>query len=398
MSATAGYGHEMPLRAGGTPPAGEVSFRPSIPGQSFGQPDWWLLAITAMLVAIGLMMVFSASGVIADRIQADTYYFFKRQLLFTLIGGIALVMAAALPRHLLYHLHYPALFLSIVLLFICLTPLGVSVKGAHRWIGFGPLRLQPMEFAKIALVLYLAYFMSTKQAIIKTFSKGVLPPFIITGVICLLLLRQPDFGGAAFCALLLFFMCFVGGTRLIYLAASALIAAGGAYLLVVAEPYRLRRLLAFRDPFADAADSGYHLVNSFLAFGSGGLSGLGLGASKQKLFYLPEAHNDFIMAVMGEEAGFIGISLVFILIAAFFWRAMCIALAQSALRERLIAFGLTMIITVSSLLNLAVVMGVVPPKGVPMPFISYGGSSLLASLICVGLLLNLSRTGKAGSD
>ena len=244
-------------------------------------------------------------------------------------------------------------------------------------------------------MLYLAYFMSTKQAIIKTFSKGVLPPFVITGVICALLLKQPDFGGAAFCALLLFFMCFVGGTRFIYLGASALIACGGAYLLVVAEPYRFRRLLAFRDPFADAADTGYHLVNSFLAFGSGGLSGMGLGASKQKLFYLPEAHNDFIMAVMGEEAGFIGVSLVLILIAAFFWRAMLIALHQSGLRERFIAFGLTMIITVSSLLNLAVVMGVVPPKGVPMPFISYGGSSMLASLLCVGVLLNLSRTGKA---
>jgi len=360
-----------------------------------GQPDWWLLAIAAMLVAIGLMMVFSASGIIADRMQADTYYFFKRQLLFTLIGGIALVMAAALPRPVLYNLHYPALFVCVVLLVICLTPAGATVKGANRWIGFGPLRIQPMEFVKIALVLYLAYFMSTKQAIIKTFSKGVLPPFVITGVICALLLKQPDFGGAAFCALLLFFMCFVGGTRLIYLGASAIIAGAGAYLLVVAEPYRFRRLLAFRDPFADAADTGYHLVNSFLAFGSGGLSGLGLGASKQKLFYLPEAHNDFIMAVMGEEAGFIGISLVFILIAAFFWRAMLIALHQNALRERFIAFGLTLVITVSSLLNLAVVMGVVPPKGVPMPFISYGGSSMLASLICVGLLLNLSRTGKA---
>lgn len=360
-----------------------------------GQPDWWLLAITAVLVAVGLTMVFSASGIIADRMQADTYYFFKRQLLFSLIGGIGLLIAAALPRRALKHVHYPALFVCIALLFVCLSPFGSTVKGANRWISFGPLSLQPMEFVKIALVLYLAYFMSTKQAIIKTFSKGVLPPFVITGVICALLLKQPDFGGAAFCALLLFFMCFVGGTRFIYLGASALIACGGAYLLIVAEPYRFRRLLAFRDPFADAADSGYHLVNSFLAFGSGGLSGLGLGASKQKLFYLPEAHNDFIMAVMGEEAGFIGIALIFLLIAAFFWRSMLIALRQSGLRERFTAFGLTLVITVSSLLNLAVVMGVVPPKGVPMPFISYGGSSLLASLLCVGLLLNLSRTGKA---
>lgn len=360
-----------------------------------GRPDWWLLAIAAMLVITGLMMVFSASGILAWRNQADTYYFFKRQLLFVFIGGAALAVCMSLPRRLLYHLHYPALFASIALLAVCISPFGTAAKGAHRWIGIGPFSIQPMEFAKIALVLYLAYFMSTKQAIIKTFSKGVIPPFLLTGALCVLLLMQPDFGGAAFCAILLFFMCFVGGTRLVYLAVSALIACAGAYLLVVAEPYRFRRLLAFRDPFADASDTGYHLVQSFYAFGSGGLSGTGLGASKQKLFYLPEAHNDFIMAVLGEEAGFIGISLVFILVGAFFWRGMLIALNQQHLRARLTAFGLLMVLAISCVLNLAVVMGVVPPKGVPMPFISYGGSSLLASLICVGLLLNLSRTGKA---
>jgi cell division protein FtsW len=251
-----------------------------------------------------------------------------------------------------------------------------------------------MEFAKIALVLYLAYFMSTKQAIVKTFGKGVIPPFLITAVFCLLLLLQPDFGGAAFCALLLFFMCYVGGTRFIYLLLSAAIACAGAYLLVMDKPYRFRRLLGFLDPFADASDSGYHLVQSFYAFGSGGISGAGLGAGRQKLFYLPEAHNDFIMAVIGEEMGFIGISLVLFLLGAFFWRGMRIALSQSQLRERLISFGLLLILAISCVVNMAVVMGLVPPKGVPMPFISYGGSSLLSSLLCVGLLLNLSRSGK----
>ncbi|MDR0339000.1 MAG: putative lipid II flippase FtsW [Desulfovibrio sp.] len=359
-----------------------------------GRPDWWFLAITAVLVIIGLMMVFSASGILAERMQADTYYFFKRQLLFAVESAIVLAVAAGLPRSVLHHAHYPALLISFVLLVLCLSPLGDPAKGAHRWIGFGPLRFQPMEFAKIALVLYLAYFMSTKQGIVKSFSKGVIPPFLITGLMCALLLMQPDFGAAAFCAILLFIMCFVGGTRLIYLLASALIASGGAYLLVVAEPYRFRRLLAFRDPFADASDTGYHLVQSFYAFGSGGLWGEGLGAGRQKLFYLPEAHNDFIMAVMGEEAGFVGISLIFMLVAAFFWRGMIIALRQPDLRGRITAFGLLLVPAVSCVLNLAVVMGLVPPKGVPMPFISYGGSSLLGSLICVGLLLNLSRRAR----
>ena len=365
--------------------------------QRLGQPDWWLLAITLVLVALGLMMVFSASGIYAERAQADTYYFFKRQMLYALVGGIALVLVAGMPRPLLNSLHYPALLASLILLALCIVggPLAVRANGAHRWLALGPFRLQPMEFAKIALVLYLAYFMSAKQTIIKTFSKGVIPPFVITGVMCLLLLKQPDFGGAALMTLLLFFMCFVGGTRQIYLIASAAIACGGAWLLMVAEPYRFKRFVAFLDPFSVPSSEGYHLVQSFFAFGSGGITGLGLGASRQKLFYLPESHTDFIMAVMGEEAGFIGMSLFFILIGCFFWRGMLIALKQQHLRERLTAFGLLMILSLSCLLNLAVVMGVVPPKGVPMPFVSYGGSSIVASLLCVGLLLNISRSGKA---
>ena len=365
--------------------------------QRLGQPDWWLLAITVVLVTLGLMMVFSASGIYAERAQADTYYFFKRQLFFALVGGVCLTIVAGMPRVMLNNLHYPALLAALALLVLCIAggPFSVRANGANRWLGLGPIRLQPMEFAKIALVLYLAYFMSAKQAIIKTFSKGVIPPFVITGVMCLLLLKQPDFGGAALMTLLLFFMCYVGGTRQIYLLASAAIACGGAWLLMVAEPYRFRRFVAFLDPFSVANNEGYHLVQSFYAFGSGGLTGMGLGASKQKLFYLPESHTDFIMAVMGEEAGFIGMSLFFILIGSFFWRGLLIALDQQHLRERLTAFGVLLILALSCLLNLAVVMGVVPPKGVPMPFLSYGGSSMVASLLCVGLLLNLSRSGKA---
>ncbi|MDR1489303.1 MAG: putative lipid II flippase FtsW [Desulfovibrio sp.] len=359
---------------------------------SVGRPDWWLLAVTMVLAFIGLMMVFSASGISAERVQADTYYFFKRQTLFFLIGGLVLAVTAYLPRSVVFHLHYPALLLSFILLALCLSPLGAAAKGAHRWLALGPLRVQPMEFAKISLVLYLGWFMGSKQSIVRTFSKGVLPPFIITAAMGALLLLQPDFGGASFCAILLFFMCFAGGTRLIYLIGSGVIAGAGAWMLMIAEPYRLRRLLAFLDPFADASDTGYHLVQSFYAFGAGGIYGAGLGAGKQKLFYLPEAHNDFIMAVMGEEAGFIGISLIFLLLACFFWRGMLIALGQPDLRARLTAFGLLLVPSLSCMLNLAVVMGLVPPKGVPMPFISYGGSSMVASFLCVGLLLNLSRS------
>ncbi len=359
-----------------------------------GQPDWWLLAISATLVAFGLMMVFSASGILAERVRADTYYFFKRQLFFAIVGCIAMAAAAGMSRDTLYKLQYPLLVFGVFLLLLTLSPLGVGAKGAHRWINLGPFRLQPLEFVKIILVLYLAYFMSTKQAIIKSFSKGVIPPFIVTASMCFLLLLQPDFGGAAILSLLLFFMCLVGGTRLIYLIISAGLAGGGAYLLIANTPYRFRRITAFLDPFTSATNEGYQLVQSFYAIGSGGLTGVGLGASKQKLFYLPEAHNDFIMAVLAEETGLIGLSILFILMAAFFWRGALIALQQNDLRDRFTAFGILLVPALSMVLNMAVVLGMAPPKGVPMPFLSYGGSSLLSSLLCVGLLLNLSRTGK----
>ncbi|UZP67295.1 putative lipid II flippase FtsW [Desulfovibrio mangrovi] len=356
--------------------------------------DWVLLASAVCLVAFGLTMVLSASGIMAEKFHADKYYFFKRQLMFAGIGGIGMLVAASIPRKLLNQLQYPALGLAFVLTVITLTPLGTTINGSSRWISFGIFAVQPMEFARIALVLYLAYFFSAKQELVKTFSKGVIPPFAVTGLLCLLLLKQPDFGGAAVMAILLFFMCLVGGTRLIYLAASAMLAGGAGWLLIMRSGYRSRRLLAFLDPFKDAQDSGYQLVQSLFAMGSGGITGQGLGASKQKLFFLPEPHNDFIMAVVGEELGFVGVSLFFIIMGVFLWRAFRVAYRQEDLRDRLTAFGLALILMLSAVFNLAVVMGAAPPKGVAMPFMSYGGSSLVATFLCVGLLLNFSRTSE----
>ncbi|EGY26676.1 cell division protein FtsW [Desulfovibrio sp. A2] len=359
-----------------------------------GGVDWWLFAIALTLLGIGLLMVLSASGIVAERFNGDKYYFFKRQMIFACVGGAAMFTAALMPRNLLYKLQYPALFGVLALLILVLTPVGTKVNGARRWILLGPVAVQPMEFTKIALALYLAYFMSTKQALIKTFSRGVIPPFAVTGLFCGLLLLQPDFGGAAVLAMILFFMCLVGGTRFIYLALSGAAAVAGGWLLIVQSPYRFRRLTAFLDPFADAQDSGYQLVQSLFALGSGGITGVGIGASRQKLFYLPEAHNDFIIAVLGEELGFIGMSLVFVLMGLMFWRCFRIAARQEDLRDRFTAFGITLVLLLGAVLNMAVVMGVAPPKGVPMPFLSYGGSSLLTTLTCVGLLLNYSRTAR----
>ena len=221
------------------------------------------------ILAIGLVMVLSASGIVAEQVNGDKYYFFKRQLLFAAGGGVALWGAALLPREWLYKLQYPALFFSLLLLLITLSPFAPAINGAKRWIPLGPVSVQPMEFVKIALALYLAYFMSSKQELIKTFSRGVIPPFAVTGLFCFLLLLQPDFGSAVVLAGILFFMCVAGGTRFIYLFFSLALACAGAMALAIASPYRLRRLLAFLDPFQDAHNTGYQLVQSLLAIGSG---------------------------------------------------------------------------------------------------------------------------------
>lgn len=354
--------------------------------------DWWMFTIVLTLLAIGLVMVLSASGIVAEKMNGDKYYFFKRQLLFAGAGGMTLWAAALMPRHWLYKLQYPALITALVLLLITLSPLTHAINGAKRWIPLGPVSLQPMEFVKIALALYLAYFMSSKQNLIKTFSRGVIPPFAVTGLFCFLLLMQPDFGSAVVLTGILFFMCIAGGTRFIYIFFALAMAGAGALALAIASPYRMRRLTAFLDPFQDAHNTGYQLVQSLLAIGSGGFFGVGVGASKQKMFYLPEAHNDFIMAVLGEELGFLGITVVMLLFGLFFWRCYRIILGQRNLRDRFTAFGITVILGMGSVMNLAVVMGVAPPKGVPMPLLSYGGSNLVATMLCVGLLMNYSRT------
>ena len=354
--------------------------------------DWWLLATVLMLVSFGLMMVLSASGIMAEKFHGGKYHFFLRQLMFAGVGATVMLGVTYMSRRVLYALKYPALCLVVLLILLTIaTPLGVEVNGARRWLRLGPLTIQPMEYAKIALAIYLAWFFSKKQEMVKSFSVGVVPPFAVTGMLCALLLLQPDFGGAAVLAMLLFLMCMAGGTRMIYLLMSLGMAGMGGWLLIVQSTYRSRRLLAFLDPFKDPLDTGYQLVQSLYALGSGGLWGMGLGLGKQKLFFLPEAHNDFIMAVVGEELGFLGVSLVFIMVGFLLWRAFRVAMQQADMQDRLTGFAMTMILGLGAVLNMAVVLGAAPPKGVPMPFLSYGGSNLLCSFICIGILLNLSR-------
>ena len=358
--------------------------------------DWWLAAAAVALAALGVVMVLSASGVMAERMMHNKYFFFKKQGIFFAVGVIIMLVVSRVPRKMLYGPVYLSIGMVLILLVLTLVP-GFSVKagGARRWMHMGPILVQPMELAKVVLVFYLAYFYSSKQALVKSFSVGFIPPVVVTLIFAGVLLIQPDFGGAVFMGMLFFFMSLVGGTRIIYLAVAALIGSGAVALLVVSSPYRFKRLFAFLDPFQDPQGTGYQLVQSFYAFGSGQITGAGFGSGKQKLFYLPEAHNDFIMAVIGEELGFIGVSTVLIIVGLMMWRAWRVALSQPDMRDRFTAYGMALVLGIGFLLNLAVVMGCVPPKGVAMPFLSYGGSNLLVGFLCVGVLLNLSRRSTA---
>lgn len=357
----------------------------------YGPVDWWLLALFLLLLCVGLVAVLSASGPISQRTYGESYHFFHKQLQSMIAGGILVAIICWMPRAFINKTHYWGIGIVLVLLMLCLL-IGPKINGSRRWLDFHFMMLQPMEFARIALVMYLAYFMSSKQSMILEFSRGLLPPTLITIFLCALLLFQPDLGGTIIMMALLFFMCLGGGTKGWYLVCVLILAAIAAVFLIIIEPYRWARLTAYLDPFANAQGSGYQLVQSLLALGSGGILGVGLGGSIQKTVYLPEAHNDFIMAVIGEETGFVGITVIMILFALFFYRCYRVAVGQKNLRDRLSAYGLTIVIALSFLLNLAVVLGKVPPKGIAMPFISYGGSSLLSNMICAGLLLNYSRT------
>ena len=356
--------------------------------------DWWLVGSALCLMGLGLVMVFSASGVMAERQFADGDHFFLRQSGFAVLGLAVMWIAAQIPMGLIYKFVYVWLLAAFILLGLTLTPLGVQAGGASRWLDLGSFSLQPLEPAKVALVLYLGYFLSHKQDKMKTFSVGFLPPLIITGFLAGLLLMQPDFGGAVFMAMLFMIMSMVGGTRLVYLLSSGLFCLGGGVYMIANSPYRLKRWLAFLDPFQNAADAGYQVVQSLYGLGLGGLFGQGLGAGKQKLFFLPEGHTDFIVAVLGEELGFAGLSILFICLGVYMFRALTISLGQENLQERFTALGLCLVVTLGGLLNLAVVMGAVPPKGLPMPFISYGGSNLIVACLCTGLLVNIERRGR----
>ncbi len=354
--------------------------------------DKWMLLAVAALLALGVTMVLSTSYLYSQERYADGTYFFRKQLIAMLVGVVALIACSMVPSQVYRRCAYPLLAVTFILLVLVLIPgIGASRGGARRWLmlpGFG---FQPAELAKLAIVFYLAHSMAKKEELIRTFAFGVLPHLLVTGAFAGMLLLEPDFGTALILTMLLYLMLFIGGARVHHLLATALMAVPlSVYVLMTAE-YRLRRLMSFLDPSGDPAGSGYHMMQSLIAFGSGRLWGRGLGESRQKLFYLPEAHTDFIYSVIGEEMGLLGALVVLALFAVILMRGLRLTGKIEEPFDQYLAFGLTVLIGLQALIHMGVVMGLAPAKGLVLPFISYGGSAMVINLVEAGILLGLSR-------
>ena len=357
----------------------------------FAVDKWLLLAVVALL-ALGVTMVLSTSYLYSQERFADGTYFFRKQLIAISAGLVALVVCSIVPSTIYRRLSYPLLGLTLLVLVLVLIPgIGVTRGGARRWLMLPGFAFQPAEMAKLALVLYLAHSMARKADKIKTFSLGVLPHLIVGAVFLAALLLEPDFGTALILGVVLYLMLFVGGVRLPHIMATGVMALPLLVYLMLTAEYRLRRLMAFMDPWREASSSGFQVVQSLIAFGSGQLWGRGLGESRQKLFYLPEAHTDFVFSVLGEELGLLGALAVLVLFGIITVRGLRLTSRIEEPFEQYLAFGLTVLLGLQALIHMGVVMGLMPTKGLVLPFISYGGSAMVINLMEAGMLLGLSR-------
>lgn len=361
-------------------------------GTKTKSPDFVIFFSIITLLGVGIVMVFSASAVSAYVHFNDSYYFLKRQLIWAIVGLAVMIFFMQLDYHIWRKWAKPAFCLTLISLVLVLVPgIGKVVNGARRWIDFRVFALQPSEIAKLAMVLYMGETLTRQQDRITNFTKGMLPHLVTLVLVFGLILLEPDLGTALAIGGTVFLMFFASGAKISHLGSLVGLSICGIITAIFAEPYRMRRITAFMNPWDDPLDTGYHIIQSLYALGSGGLFGLGLGRSREKFLYLPEPHTDFIFAVLGEELGFIGTVTVIALFFLFAWRGYKIAISAPDTFGSVLAAGLTTMISLQAMMNIAVVTASMPVTGIPLPFISYGGSALLFTMAGVGILLNISR-------
>ncbi len=350
-----------------------------------------LLSATGSLVFLGLLMVYSSSAAVAADSYGNSAALFWRQCAGAVLGGGALLVLMRLDYHLWRHpaIVFPGIFLAVALLVAAL--LSAPHQQTHRWLRWGSLSFQPSEFAKLILVIFLAYWLEKNSKGVNHLLKTALPALLLMGVVLGLILKEPDLGTPVAIALVAAGMFYLAGLHLRYFGYLFLLSLPTFYILVLRVPYRRNRVLAFLDPYADPLGSGFQIIQSMIAVGTGGVPGLGLMNGKQKLFFLPAPYTDFIFAVTSEELGLWGAMLVLVLFGIYFWRGWLASLYAPDEFGRYLAAGLTLTIICQTLINMSVVLGLVPPKGIPLPFLSYGGTSMVLSLAATGILLNISR-------
>ena len=352
--------------------------------------DVLLLSAVLALVGLGLVMVYSASAVTAQDKLGDALYYLKRQAVAAVLGlgGMALAMKVGYRR--LGRLAYPLLGLAVLAMLALFVPgLGVSVGGARRWLRVPGISFQPTELLKFAWIVYLSFSLAKKKQQVETFSVGVLPHLIVGGVLVGLCMAQPDFGSSVVLGLLLMVLLMAAGARLGYLFMLVPVVAPVAWYAVVSSPYRMKRITAFLDPWAHRHTVGYQVAESLMSIGSGGVWGLGLGNGMQKLYFLPEAHTDFIFSIVGEELGLAGVLVMVGLYGIVIWRGLKAALVATEAFGSYLAIGITGLIALQSIINMSVAMGLAPTKGLTLPFVSYGGSSLIILMGATGVLLSV---------
>jgi cell division protein FtsW len=354
-----------------------------------------IFIVTVILVCIGIVMVYSASGAYAMERYGDSAYFLKRHLvalLFTVIFGF-LVMTQDLEK-IRKNSHWWLALAVFFLLLVLLPGLGSLVYGVRRWIRLGIFNFQPSEMAKLAVIIYLSDFLARKKKEIQDFMHTILPALLIMGLVAGLILLQPDLGMAVGIFSVALILLFVAGMRLSHIGFLLLGSLPLFFLLIFSVGYRKQRIFAFLNPWADPKGAGYQVIQSLLALGSGGLIGVGLGHSRQKLFYLPANHTDFIFSIIGEETGFLGALTVIILFLILLWQGIEVCLNAQDDFRRYLSLGITAMLAFSALVNIGVATAAIPTKGLPLPFISYGGSALVFNLIGIALLLNAAKTQK----